>query len=349
VRAIRIHEHGGPDRLVPEDLPPPPLGPGHARVRLHAAALNHLDLWVRRGIPGIRYPLPLIPGCDGAGVILECGSPLSGFAAGDRVALAPGVSCGLCEACLSGRDPLCRDYGILGEHRDGTCAEEIVVPARNLIPIPDRLSFEEAAAAPLVFLTAWEMVVGKAAVRPGETVVVLGAGGGVGTAAIQIARLHGARVIAVSGSAEKLARARELGAEEGIDLSRSQLRDEVRRLTGKRGADVIVEHVGQATWEQSVASVARGGRLVTCGATTGADVSLNLRMVFFKNVSILGSTMGSRAHLFPIFRHLEQGRLRAVIHAVLPMDRIREAHRLLEERSVFGKILVTPSPASGPP
>jgi NADPH:quinone reductase-like Zn-dependent oxidoreductase len=348
LRAIRIHEHGGRDRLVLENVPRPEALPGQVRVRLHAAGLNHLDLWVRRGIPGVRYPLPITPGCDGAGVILECGSPLQGFAAGDRVALAPGVSCGLCEACLSGRDNLCRDYGILGEHRDGTCAEEIVLPGRNLIPIPDGISFEEAAAVPLVFLTAWEMVVEKGRVRPGETVVVLGAGSGVGTAAIQVARLHSARVIAVSGSAEKLQRARELGAEEGIDLSRSDLREEVRRLTGKRGADLVIEHVGNATWEQSVASVARGGRLVTCGATSGADVNLNLRQVFFKNVSILGSTMGSRAHLFPIFRHLQARSLRAVVDRVLPMDRIQEAHRLLEEREIFGKILITLSPADAP-
>ena len=247
---------------------------------------------------------------------------------------------------MSGRDNLCREYGIIGENRDGTCAEEIVLPGRNLLPIPATLSFEEAAAVPLVFLTAWEMVVEKARVRPGETVVVLGAGSGVGSAAIQISRLHGARVIAVSGSAEKLARAKGLGAEEGIDLSRSRLREEVRRLTGKRGADVVVEHVGKATWEESVASVARGGRLVTCGATTGAEVPLNLRQVFFKNLSILGSTMGSRALLFPIFRHLEAGRLRAVVDRVLPLDRIREAHGLLEERAVFGKIILTPQPAA---
>jgi NADPH:quinone reductase-like Zn-dependent oxidoreductase len=258
------------------------------------------------------------------------------------VAVAPGVSCGACESCLAGRDNLCREYGILGEHRDGTCAGEIVVPGRNLIPIPESLSFEEAAAVPLVFLTAWQMVVEKAALQPGETVVILGAGSGVGSAAIQVARLHGGRVIAVSGNAEKLAKARELGAEEGIDLSRSGLREEVRRLTGKRGADVVVEHVGKATWEQSVACLARGGRLVFCGATTGADVSLNLRPIFFKNLSILGSTMGSRATLFSIFRHLGAGRLRAVVDRVLPLDRIREAHRLLEERSVFGKIIVTP-------
>ncbi len=342
MRAVRIHEHGGPERLLLEEVPAPAPGPDQARVRLSAAGLNHLDIWVRRGIPGIRYPLPLIPGCDGAGVVAETGPAVSGFKPGDRVAVAPGVSCGACEACLSGRDNLCRDYGILGEHRDGTCAAEIVVSGRNLIPIPEALSFEEAAAVPLVFLTAWQMVVEKGGVRPGETAVILGAGSGVGSAAIQIARLHGARVIAVSGSAEKLSRARELGAEEGIDLSRSDLREEIRRLTAKRGADLIIEHVGKATWEQSVSGLARGGRLVTCGATSGADVALNLRQVFFKNLSILGSTMGSRASLFTIFRHLEAGRLRPVVDRVLPLDRIREAHRLLEERSVFGKIVLTP-------
>lgn len=341
MKAFRVHEHGGPEKLVREDLPEPAPGPHEARVRLHAAALNHLDLWVRRGIPGVKFPLPIIPGSDGAGVIAQTGDPAGGFRAGDRVAIAPGTSCGGCEECLDGRDNLCREFGILGEHRDGTCAESITLPVRNLIPIPGALSFEQAAAVPLVFLTAWQMVVDKARVAPGETVVVLGAGSGVGTAAIQIARLWGARVIAVSTCPEKLARARELGAGEGIDLSKESLRDGVRRLTDRRGADVVIEHVGAVTFPESLVSLARGGRLVTCGATTGAEVSVNLRHVFFKNLSILGSTMGRRASLFDIFRHLEAGRLRAVIDRVLPLDRIQEAHRLLEDRAVFGKVVLT--------
>jgi NADPH:quinone reductase-like Zn-dependent oxidoreductase len=342
LRAIRIHEHGGPEKLLLEEIPSAPLRPDEARVRIRAAGLNHLDLWVRQGIPGVRYPLPLTGGCDGAGTVLEVGEVVKGFRSGDAVVLAPGLSCGMCEACLSGRDNLCREYGILGEHRDGTCAEEIVVPARNLMPMPAGISFEQAAAIPLVFLTAWQMLVDNAKVRIGETVVVLGAGSGVGTAAIQIARLHGARVIAVSGSDEKLAKARELGAEEGINLSRHELSTEVRRLTSRKGADVVFEHVGKATWEQSILSLARGGRLVTCGATTGAEVSLSLRHVFFKNLSILGSTMGSRANFYPIFRHVEAGRLRAVVDRVMPLAQAPEAHRLLEARGIFGKILLTP-------
>ena len=342
MRALRIHEHGGPEKLLLEQVPSPPMGPGEARVRVHAAGLNHLDLWVRRGIPGVHYPLPLTPGCDGAGVLLETGEAVQGFQPGEKVVLAPGLSCGMCETCFAGRDNLCREYGILGEHRDGTCAEEIVVPGRNLIRLPGRLSFEEAAGVPLVFLTAWQMVVDRAKVTPGETVLVLGAGSGVGTAAMQIARLYGARVIAASGSDDKLQKARALGADEGIDLSRSNLRDEVRRLTGKRGADVVIEHVGKATFEQSLLCLTWGGRLVTCGATTGADVSLNLRHVFFKNLSILGSTMGSRAHLEAIFRHVEAGRLRPVVDRVLPLAQAPEAHRLLEERRIFGKIILAP-------
>jgi len=342
LRALRIHEHGGPEKLLLEQVPSPPMGPGEARVRVHAAGLNHLDLWVRRGIPGVHYPLPLTPGCDGAGVLLETGEAVQGFQPGEKVVLAPGLSCGMCETCFAGRDNLCREYGILGEHRDGTCAEEIVVPGRNLIRLPGRLSFEEAAGVPLVFLTAWQMVVDRAKVTPGETVLVLGAGSGVGTAAMQIARLYGARVIAASGSDDKLQKARALGADEGIDLSRSNLRDEVRRLTGKRGADVVIEHVGKATFEQSLLCLTWGGRLVTCGATTGADVSLNLRHVFFKNLSILGSTMGSRAHLEAIFRHVEAGRLRPVVDRVLPLAQAAEAHRLLEERRIFGKIILAP-------
>jgi NADPH:quinone reductase-like Zn-dependent oxidoreductase len=342
LRAIRIHEHGGPEKLLLQEIPSPSLRADEARVRIHAAGLNHLDLWVRRGIPGVKYPLPLTPGCDGAGVILELGAAVRGFRAGDKVALAPGISCGMCEACASGSDNLCREFGILGEHRDGTCAEGIVVPARNLIPMPPALSFEQAAAIPLVFLTAWQMVVDKAKVVPGETVVVLGAGSGVGSAAIQIARLHGARVLAVSTSADKLAKAKALGADEGIDLSRAELKDEVKRLTSRRGADVVIEHVGQATWEQSLLSLAWGGRLVTCGATTGAEVSLNLRHLFFKNLSILGSTMGSRSRFFTIFRHVEAGRLKPVVDQVLPLAEAPRAHELLEQRRAFGKVILTP-------
>ena len=341
MRAIRIHEHGGPEKLLFEEMASPPMRADEARVRVRAAGLNHLDLWVRRGIPGVKYPLPLTPGCDGAGLILEVGAAVRGFAAGDRVALAPGLSCGMCEACAAGSDNLCRDYGMLGEHRDGTCTEEIVVPARNLIRLPESLTFEQAAAIPLVFLTAWQMVVDKAKVVPGETVVVLGAGSGVGSAAIQIARLHGARVLAAATGEAKVAKAKALGADEGIDLSRAELKDEVKRLTNRRGADVVVEHVGKATWEQSLLSLAWGGRLVTCGATTGADVSLNLRHLFFKNLSVLGSTMGSRSRLFPIFRHVEAGRLKPVIDQVLPMAEIRRAHELLEQRRTFGKIILT--------
>ena len=342
MRAIRIHEHGGIDKLLLEEIPSAPMRPDEARVGIRAAGLNHLDLWVRSGIPGVRYPLPLTPGCDGAGTLLEVGETVRGFKPGDAVVLAPGLSCGMCEACFSGADNLCRSYGILGEHRDGTCAEEIVVPGRNLIPMPASLSFEQAAAIPLVFLTAWQMVVEKAQTRPGETVVVLGAGSGVGSAAIQIARLHGARVIAVSTSAEKLEKARQLGAEEGVDLSRSDLKEEVKRLTSRRGADVVIEHVGKATFEQSLLCLAWGGRLVTCGATTGGEVSLNLRHLFFKNLSLLGSTMGSRGHFAAIFRHVEALRLTPVVDKALPLDQAREAHRLLEEGRHFGKILLIP-------
>ena len=342
MRAVRVHEHGGPEKLLLEEIPSPPLRGDEARVSIRAAGLNHLDLWVRRGIPGVRYPLPLTTGCDGAGTLLEVGETVKGFKPGDSVVLAPGLSCGRCEACFSGRDNLCREYGILGEHRDGTCAEEIVLPARNLIPLPPGLAFEQAAAIPLVFLTAWQMVVEKARVQPGESVVVLGAGSGVGSAAIQIARLHGARVIAVSSSDEKLKKARDLGADEGINLSRGDFKEEVRRLTSRRGADVVVEHVGKATWEQSILCLARGGRLVTCGATTGAEVALSLPHVFFKNLSILGSTMGSRAHFYSIFRHVEAGRLRPVVDRVMPLAQAPEAHRLLEERGIFGKIVLTP-------
>jgi len=261
--------------------------------------------------------------------------------AGDAVLLAPGVSCGMCRPCLTGDDHLCRWYGILGESRDGTCAELVAVPARNVIPKPEKLSFEEAGSFALVFLTAWHMLVARAQVRPGEWVLVRAAGSGVSSAAIQIAKLHGAMVIAEARTAEKCARAASLGADVTVDSSDKDAFEEVRRLTGKRGVDIVIDHVGEATWESSIRCLARGGRLVLCGATTGADATTNLRMLFFKNLSLLGSTMGSQGELREIVEHVAAGRLEPVVHTVLPLSRVADAHRLLADRAVFGKVVLT--------
>ncbi|MGH9458392.1 MAG: zinc-binding dehydrogenase [Thermoanaerobaculia bacterium] len=339
MKAVLIREHGGYDKLELTDVPSP-SAEGLALVEVRAVALNHLDLWMRRGIPGVRLPLPIIPGSEVSGVVVSVPETTAGWAAGDEVVVAPGYSCGLCVACLSGNDPLCPSYGIYGESAPGGAAEQIAVPVRNLVPKPARLSFEDAAAVPLDFLTAWHMLVARAQLRPGETVLVHAGGSGVGSAGVQIAKLWGATVLTTVGSREKEARARELGADEVILYRETDFAAEVRRLTAKRGADVVFEHVGADTWEGSMKSLARGGRLVTCGATTGAEVSINVRAVFAKLLSILGSTMGSLAELHEVMRHVEAGRLRPVVDRVLPLAEVAEAHRLLEERKAFGKIVL---------
>ncbi len=339
MKAILIREHGGLDRLELAELPDPTTKTGEALVRVRAVALNHLDVWVRRGVPGHKFPLPMIPGCEVSGVV-EQAPPQSAWKAGDEVIVAPGYSCGVCVACLSGNDPLCRYYGIFGETSSGGAAELIAVPARNLIRKPSRLSFVEAAAIPLDMLTAWHMLIARAQLKPGETVLVHAGGSGVGSAALQIAKMWGATVYATAGSAQKAARARELGADETIEYRAHDFLDEVRRLTGKRGVDIVVEHVGAETFDRSVRSLARGGRLVTCGATTGGDVTINLRLIFFKLLSILGSTMGSLGELHEIMKHVESGRLRPVVDRVLPLRDVAEGHRVLEAREAFGKVVL---------
>ena len=340
MKAIVIREHGGIETLDPTEVPDPELRPGEAVVRVRAVALNHLDLWVRRGVPGHKFPLPIIPGSEVAGVIEAVAENDRGWKTGDEVLVAPGYSCGLCVACLPGNDPLCPASGIFGETRDGGCAEKIAVPIRNLLRKPSALSFAEAAALPLDMLTAWHMLVARAELRPGETVLVHACGSGVGSAAIQIAKLWGATIFATAGSAEKAARAKELGAAETILYRETDFLAEVRRLTSKRGVDVVVEHVGADTFDRSLKSLARGGRLVTCGATTGAEATINIRLVFFKLLSILGSTMGSLAELHEIMKHVEAGRLRPVVDRVLPIEQIAEGHRVLESREAFGKVVL---------
>jgi NADPH:quinone reductase-like Zn-dependent oxidoreductase len=341
MKAIIVREHGGTDKLERVEVPDPELKTGQAVIRVRAVALNHLDIWVRRGVPGHKVPLPMIPGCEVAGVIDAVAPNDRGWKIGDQVLVAPGYSCGLCIACLSGNDPLCQnEHGIFGETRDGGCAEKIAVPLRNLLRKPAALSFAEAASLPLDMLTAWHMLVARAQIRPAETVLVHAGGSGVGSAGIQIARLWGATVFATAGSAEKAARARELGAQETILYREVDFLAEVRKLTGKRGVDVVFEHVGADTFDRSLKSLARGGRLVTCGATSGAEVTINLRLVFFKLLSILGSTMGSLAELHEIIRLVEAGRLRPVVDRVLPLHQVGEGHRVLEEREAFGKVVL---------
>jgi NADPH:quinone reductase-like Zn-dependent oxidoreductase len=343
MKAVVVREHGGPEALLLEERPLPEPGPGEVRVRVRAVALNHLDIWVRRGVPGHPFPLPLVPGCDVAGTVDALGpGGHPRFKAGDPVLVAPGVSCGACAECARGDDHLCRDYGILGETRDGGCAEYAVVPSRNLLPHPAGMEPAMAAAIPLVFLTAWHMVVERARVRPGETVLVHAAGSGVSSAAIQVAKVHGARVIATAGSDAKAEKARGLGADEVVNYRVKDFAAEVRRLTAKRGVDVIVDHVGPDTWEGNVRSLARGGRLVLCGSTSGFEVKTDTRFLFFKNLSLLGSTMGGRGELHEVLRLVEAGKLRPVVDSVLPLAEVREGHRRLEAREAFGKVVLTP-------
>ncbi|MBI4617584.1 MAG: zinc-binding dehydrogenase [Planctomycetes bacterium] len=342
MRAAVIREHGGVEKILLEDRPDPRPRANEVLVAVRACALNHLDLWVRRGVPGHAFPLPLIPGSDMAGEVVEAGELVKNAKPGDRIAVSPGLSCGVCRACLSGRDHQCREYGIFGETRDGGCADLAAVPATNVIPLPPGMEFAAAASVSLVFLTAWHMLVERARVRPGETVLVQAGGSGVGSAAVQIAKLWGATVIATAGGEEKCRRVRELGADHAIDHTKADFLAEVRRITGKRGVDVVVEHVGGETFAKSLKCLDWHGRVVTCGATTGPAVELNLTHVFFRSLSILGSTMGPKGELLEAWQHVAAGRLRPVVDRTFPLSRIRDAHGYLEERKAFGKVVVLP-------
>lgn len=340
MKAVVVREHGDAEKLILEDLPEPQPGPGEVVVAVRACALNHLDLWMRRGIPGVE--LPRIPGSDISGEVARTGPGVEGIGAGDRVYLAPGVGCGTCPACLSGRDNLCAAYDFFGVQRDGGYAAFVLSPAHRVFPIPGDLTFDEAAAFPLVFLTAYHMLVTRAAVRPGEEVLVMAAGSGVGTAAIQTAKLSGARVIAAAGSDAKLEKARELGADEGINYETRDLAAEVRRLTDRRGVDIVIEHTGAQRWEAVIRCMASGGRLVTCGATSGAKASLDLRHLFARQLTLIGSFMGRRSELPHVARLVAERKLRPTIDRALPLSEAPEAHRLIERREQFGKVLLLP-------
>jgi NADPH:quinone reductase-like Zn-dependent oxidoreductase len=337
MKAARFHEHGGPEVLRYEDAPDPEPRAGRAVVRVRACALNHLDLWQRRGIERVRIPLPHVSGSDVAGEVADPGG--GRLPPGTRVLLQPGVSCGVCEACRAGRDNFCHKYDVLGLLCDGGYAELVSVPLENLVPIPDHVSFVDAAAFPLTFLTAWHML-SLARVGDGTTVLVLAGGSGVGQAAIQIARLLGARVFATSGP-DKIDRTRGLGAEVVLDHYAADFAREIRSLTAGRGVDIVVEHVGQATWDRSVRALANGGRLVTCGATTGAAVRLDLRHLFARQLSLLGSYMGAKPELLAALPHFFSGRLRPVVDQVFPLAEAADAQRRLEDRRHFGKIVLT--------
>ena len=340
MKAIVFHQHGGPEVLHYEDAPQPSIRANEVLVRVKACALNHLDIWVRIGIPGVPFPLPHIPGSDVAGEIAQIGADVTTVRVGQKVVLAPGVSCGKCAACLAGQDNRCRQFTNLGYMIDGGCAEFVRCPEVNCLPFPENLSFEEAASIPLVFQTAWHMLIARAELQPGEDVLVLGAGSGVGSAAIQISKFFGARVIATAGNEAKLEKAKQLGADHVINHKSQKIRDEVRRITGKRGVDVVFEHVGTATWDDSIASLAASGRLVTCGATTGYDAKIDLRFLFSRQLSLLGSYMGTKSELQTVMKLVAAGRLKPVIDRVFPLAEAADAHTYLESGQQFGKVVL---------
>ncbi|MGH9352815.1 MAG: zinc-binding dehydrogenase [Terriglobia bacterium] len=342
MKAIRIHEHGGFDVLRHEDAPVPEIQSGEVLVQVKACALNHLDLWMRGGVEGWKPSFPHILGSDVSGAVAGTGPLTSRVKTGDRVLLCPGISCGQCEFCWKGADSACRSYTVLGVKVDGGYAEYVKAPEANALPIPGNLTFDEAAAIPLVFLTAWHMLVTRIGLKPGEDVLVIGAGSGVGSAAIQVAKLIGARVIAVAGSEQKLEKARALGASEGINHTRQSIKEEVRRLTAKRGVDVVFDHVGEAVWEDCFDSLSTLGRFVTCGVTTGHQVTLNLQSLFGRQRALFGSFMGGKWELAEVLKHIAAGKLKAVIDSSFPLAEAARAQQRMESRDFFGKILLHP-------
>lgn len=341
MKAAYFDTHGGPDVLTVGELADPEPGAGEVVVQVEAMALNHLDLWVRRGLPGLEVPLPHVGGSDFAGRIAEIGAEVSGWAAGDRVTANPGLWCQGCEWCRRGEHSLCQTYRILGEHVAGAAAERVRIPARNLLALPDAVPSERAAAAPLVFQTAWRALMTRAGLRAGETLLVTGASGGVSTAAIQIAKRAGATVIAVT-SGRHVEAVRQLGADHVIDREREDFSPAVHRLTDRRGVNVALEGVGEAMWGGAVRALARDGRLVTYGATTGAKGCQDIRLVFWKQLRIIGSTMASHTEFLEVMGLVLDGELEPVIDVVWPLERIREAHERLEAGESFGKIVLTP-------
>jgi len=339
MKAIRLHEFSDAGVLRFEDAPKPEPGPNEVLVQIKAAALNHLDVWVRSGQRERNIPLPHIPGSDGSGVIAEVGKDVQKFKPGERVLISPGISCGHCEYCKRGTDNLCREYRVLGVRENGTYAEFVKLPSENVLPIPPGLDFPEAAAIPLVSLTAWHMLVTLARVKEGETALVHGAGSGVGSMGIQIAKLRGARVITTAGSAEKLRKAKDLGADELINYREQDFAEEVRRLTEKRGVDVVFEHIGGEVFEKSVKVLAKGGRLVTCGATTDYNCNVDIRYVYTRMLTMYGSWMGWKPELPEVLQYFPS-KLKPVIDSIFPLEQAADAHRKMEGRENFGKIVL---------
>lgn len=343
MKAIQYSRLGGPEVLEYRDLPNPTPKPGEVLMRVKAAAMNHLDLHFRKGLPGLKSPLPHIPGSDGAGIVEAVGGGVDHVKPGDRIVMNPGVACGHCSACIDGDKSLCHKYYVIGRETDGTNAELVAIPGRNAIPLPIGVSFESAAGAPLVYLTAWSMIAGKARIRPGDTVLIMGAGSGVSMAAIQIAKLMGATVFATASTDEKVKKAKELlGADVVINYRTTEIDKEVRNLTQKRGVDVVIDHVGGDQWVPLLRATRNGGMVITCGATSGFEPKEDLRQIFYRQVRVIGSTMGNDAELMDVMNLVFQGKLKPIIDHVYPLKDAAEGHRRLESRQAFGKIVFVP-------
>jgi len=340
LKAVRFHENGGPEKLQYEEVPKPVIGETEVLVKVRACALNHLDIWARAGTRKERLPMPHISGSDIAGEVAEVGKLVTGHVAGEKVLVAPGISCGICEYCANGWDSLCTSYKIIGNETQGGYAECVAVPRENILPIPDKLSFEEASSVPLVFLTAWHMLVTRADLKAGETVLVWAAGSGVGSAAIQVAKVLGAKVVATAGSDEKTEKARKLGADWVINHYTQEVPEEVKRVTNGSKVNVVFDHIGTATWEKSMRSMAPGGRLVNCGVTSGGKAEVDIRYVFVRQFSLLGSYMGGMGELLKVLKFFEDGRLKPVVDSVFPLQDAAKAQERMEKSQHFGKIVL---------
>jgi NADPH:quinone reductase-like Zn-dependent oxidoreductase len=342
MKAVVFEKHGSPDVLEYKDVPEPKPGAHEVLVQVKAASINHLDIWVRKGIRGPAIPMPHISGCDGAGVVAEVGSEVSGLAVKQPVIIAPGISCGNCRYCTSGWDSLCPAYQIIGYQRQGTFAEYVVVPKENVVPLPEWLSYPEAASIPLVFLTAYHMLFTRGSLKMGEDVLVMAAGSGVGSSAIQLAKLAGARVIAAAGSPAKLDLARKLGADDAIDYRQEDLRDRIKDLTSGKGVDLVVEHTGGDYLKQCIHALSRNGRIITCGATAEPVVDIDLRLLFVKHVNLLGSYMGARWEFMEILKLFRAKKLKPVVDSVFSFKEAAKAQAYIEQRKNLGKVVLVP-------
>lgn len=340
MKAMVFYEHGGVDKLTYTDMEKPKISPYEVLVKVKACALNHLDIWVRQGLPGIGIPLPHISGCDCAGEVAEVGIEVKNFRPGDRVIIAPGIRCRKCVYCITNSDSMCNSFKIMGFQVQGGYAEFAKAHVDNIIPVSDKLSFEEWAAVPLVFLTAWHMLITRGQLKPGERVLIHAAGSGIGCAAIQIARLSGARVITTARGKEKLEKAKLLGADEVIDYSKENYAESVKALTNNKGVDLVFEHIGPDTWEKNLQCLAKGGRMVVCGATSGPQVAVDIRFLFMKQHAIIGCYMGSKKELLDVLDLMESGRLKPVIDSTFPLKDAASAQQKMINRENFGKIVL---------